>query len=266
MAAAPAPGAAPRAARGRHRGRPTARRGPGGRRVTLARSGAALVVAVLAAACTAPKSDGRARAAVLAPPAVDPPAPAVYVVRFETTRGPFDVEVQRDWAPRGADRLHSLVRAGYYDGARFYRVVPGFMAQFGFAADPQRTAAWSERALRDDPVLRPNARGTVSFATRGRTRARRSSSSTRTTTRTSIGWASRPSDAWSREWPSSTASTRATARARRPGAARCRTPSRARASATSRARFRGSTSFARRASSARAQHPPQPLHPQPPVR
>jgi hypothetical protein len=114
--------------------------------VTITRRAAALASALaclaLAAGCSAPKRAVGARPAaparpsLLTPPAADPQAPEVYVVRFETSRGPFDVQVRREWAPRGADRLHYLVRAGYYDGARFYRVIPGFMAQFGFAADP----------------------------------------------------------------------------------------------------------------------------------
>ena len=141
----------------------------------LAGAASALACVSLAGGCGGAKRVGGveraggvpARPSLLAPPTVDPPAPPLYVVRFETTRGPFDVEVRRDWAPRGADRLHYLVRAGYYDGARFYRVLRGFVAQFGFAADPRVTAVWSARPLRDDPVLVRNRQGTVAFATSG---------------------------------------------------------------------------------------------------
>lgn len=108
-----------------------------------------------------------ARRALLSPPDTVARAPEVFVVRFETTRGPFDVEVTRGWAPFGVDRLHYLVRAGYYDGARFYRVLPNFIAQVGFAADPSVTAVWAGRTIADDPVAQPNTRGTLTFATRG---------------------------------------------------------------------------------------------------
>jgi len=97
----------------------------------------------------------------------DVPAPDSFVVRFETTRGAFDLMVHRDWAPRGADRIHALVRHRYYDGARFFRAVPNFVVQFGLAADPAATAAVRERRIPDDSVRRSNVRGTLSFAAGG---------------------------------------------------------------------------------------------------
>jgi peptidyl-prolyl cis-trans isomerase A (cyclophilin A) len=75
--------------------------------------------------------------------------------------------VHRDWAPRGADRIHALVRHRYYDGARFFRAVPNFVVQFGLAADPAATAAVRERRIPDDSVRRSNVRGTLSFAAGG---------------------------------------------------------------------------------------------------
>lgn len=94
-------------------------------------------------------------------------APDTFQVRFTTTEGEFTIQVYRDWAPLGADRFYNLVRAGYYDGNRFFRVVPGFMAQFGVHADPAVEEAWRGRTLPDDPVLQSNRRGTIAFAMKG---------------------------------------------------------------------------------------------------
>ena len=93
-------------------------------------------------------------------------APANFKVNFDTTKGPIIVEVSRDLAPLGADRLYNLVKAKFFDGARFFRVVPGFVVQFGMAADPDVTAMW-DQPIKDDPVLTSNRRGTVTFATGG---------------------------------------------------------------------------------------------------
>lgn len=93
-------------------------------------------------------------------------APAVYRIDFETSRGPFVVEVTRDLAPNGADRLYNLVKAKYYDGSRFYRVVPGFMVQWGAAADGEVTQKW-DQGIPDDPVRTTNARGMLTFAASG---------------------------------------------------------------------------------------------------
>jgi peptidyl-prolyl cis-trans isomerase A (cyclophilin A) len=94
-------------------------------------------------------------------------APDTFVVRFTTTRGPFDVQFIRAWAPRGADRVYYLVRNRYYDGVRFFRVLPGFVAQFGESGDPRIAKIWDVRTFPDDPVKQSNARGTVTFATAG---------------------------------------------------------------------------------------------------
>jgi peptidyl-prolyl cis-trans isomerase A (cyclophilin A) len=94
-------------------------------------------------------------------------APASYQARFETSEGDFVVEVQRAWAPVGADRFYNLVANGYYDGVRFFRVIGGFMAQFGMHPDPLVTAQWRAATLQDDPVVESNRRGRVTFATSG---------------------------------------------------------------------------------------------------
>jgi peptidyl-prolyl cis-trans isomerase A (cyclophilin A) len=94
-------------------------------------------------------------------------APDVYKVNMDTSKGAVVIEVHRDWAPLGADRFYELVRSGYYDGARFFRVLPMFMAQFGIAADPQVTNKWKNSKIQDDPVKESNVKGMVTFATSG---------------------------------------------------------------------------------------------------
>jgi cyclophilin family peptidyl-prolyl cis-trans isomerase len=98
------------------------------------------------------------------PAAPDPPSPAVFTVRFETTRGNFDVEVHRDWAPRGADRFHRLVSGGYYDGSTIFRVIPGYIAQFGIAGDPALAKTWRYAYFPDEPSREKCRRGIVGFA------------------------------------------------------------------------------------------------------
>jgi peptidyl-prolyl cis-trans isomerase A (cyclophilin A) len=93
-------------------------------------------------------------------------APANFRVQFDTTRGPVIVEVSRALAPNGVDRFYNLVQAKYFDGARFFRVVPGFVIQFGLAADPDTIWKW-DQPIQDDPVLTSNRRGTLTFANAG---------------------------------------------------------------------------------------------------
>ena len=115
---------------------------------------------------SAPPSGGPARSILLDPEhgawAVN--APDLFRVRFETSKGDFVLEVNRRWAPRGADRFYNLVRLGFYDDTRFYRVREGFIAQFGLSGDPEVNAVWYARAMPDDTVLRSNTRGMVSYA------------------------------------------------------------------------------------------------------
>lgn len=93
----------------------------------------------------------------------DVPTEGVYVVEFDTTAGTFQIEVHRDWAPYGADRFYKLVRDGFYEEATFFRVMKGFMVQWGIAARPGMTRKW-DMPIPDDPVFRSNIRGYVSFA------------------------------------------------------------------------------------------------------
>lgn len=91
-------------------------------------------------------------------------APERFVVRLATTKGDIRIDVQRAWAPRGADRFYELVRAGYYDDVAFSRVVTGKWAQFGINGDPKVAKAWRTRTIPDDPFREANVRGTVAFA------------------------------------------------------------------------------------------------------
>lgn len=100
-------------------------------------------------------------------PEMSAKAPEVFKVKFETTKGDFVVEVHRDWAPHGADRFYNLVRHGYYDGCRFFRVLSGFVAQFGIHGDPKVSAVWREAKIPDDRVVKSNKRGFITYATAG---------------------------------------------------------------------------------------------------
>jgi peptidyl-prolyl cis-trans isomerase A (cyclophilin A) len=100
-------------------------------------------------------------------PSMNQTAPATFRAKFETSKGDFVIEVHRDWAPLGADRFFNLVQAGYYDDVRFFRVISGFMAQFGIHGDPKVSSQWREQKIKDDPVKSSNKRGFVTYAMAG---------------------------------------------------------------------------------------------------
>jgi len=104
--------------------------------------------------------------ALLAPEEADEEAPETFEVRFETTAGDFVGEFHREWAPNGADRLYNLVDIGFYDNVAFFRVIDGFMAQFGMKGIPKVDAAWKDATIEDDPVEKSNKRGYITFAKR----------------------------------------------------------------------------------------------------
>ena len=123
------------------------------------------------AGCSSPTPEKKAEApkpAEKAPEtaAKSEPGPQTFRVRLDTSKGPIVVEVHRDWAPIGAARFEELVKAGFYDGARFFRIVPNFVVQFGLAASPSMTKKW-DKAIKDDPVKQTNRTGSLSFATMG---------------------------------------------------------------------------------------------------
>lgn len=105
--------------------------------------------------------------ALLNPDSATAKAPEDFTVVLTTTKGEVVLEVHRAWAPHGADRFYNLVKAGYYSDVAFFRVISGFMAQFGMHGDPAVTAAWKNAKITDDPVTQSNQRGMVSFATSG---------------------------------------------------------------------------------------------------
>ena len=118
-----------------------------------------ILAALLCAGCSSEKQEAAA---------ADEHAPDSYKVKFETSKGDFVVTVTRDWSPLGADRFYTLVKSGFYDGARFFRVLPGFVVQFGIAADPAVTAKWRVANLMDEPVKQSNRRATITYAKGGK--------------------------------------------------------------------------------------------------
>jgi peptidyl-prolyl cis-trans isomerase A (cyclophilin A) len=105
--------------------------------------------------------------ALLQPALLKDKAPEQYKVKFTTTRGDFVVTVSRAWAPIGADRFYNLVKHHYYDNGSFFRVLPGFVVQFGISAYPPVSTAWKKTEIKDDPVTQSNLRGYITFATAG---------------------------------------------------------------------------------------------------
>ena len=101
------------------------------------------------------------------PPPPDAASPESFRVKFETTKGDFTVEVTRAWAPKGADRVYRLVTEGYFKDIRFFRVLPGFMAQFGLSGNPALNEKMDTLRIPDDPVTQSNKRGMLTFATAG---------------------------------------------------------------------------------------------------
>jgi peptidyl-prolyl cis-trans isomerase A (cyclophilin A) len=93
--------------------------------------------------------------------------PEVFRVKFQTSQGDFVVEARRAWAPHGVDRFHELLRMHYFDQSRFFRVVPGFVAQFGVHRDFNVHGKWREYFIADDPPQQKNLRGTLAFAMSG---------------------------------------------------------------------------------------------------
>jgi peptidyl-prolyl cis-trans isomerase A (cyclophilin A) len=123
-----------------------------------------LAALALLAACSSPAPKESAKQPAAAAPVH---APDVFRARFDTTKGPFVVEVHRDQAPRGADRFYELIAGRFYDGQYFFRVVKGFVVQWGIPGDPRVTAQWNGMAIPDDPVKESNRRGAITFATSG---------------------------------------------------------------------------------------------------
>jgi peptidyl-prolyl cis-trans isomerase A (cyclophilin A) len=114
---------------------------------------AAAIISGVATACGGSSHEGQ--------------APATFSARFDTTKGPFVVTVNRSWAPKGADRFYNLVRDHFYDNQPLFRVLPGFVVQWGISGKPATAKTWQNATIKDDPVTHPNAKGTITFATSG---------------------------------------------------------------------------------------------------
>jgi len=123
-----------------------------------------LLLATIAASASFAAPQPAANLKLKNPGALTEQAPATYRARFETSQGAFVIEAHRDWAPNAADRFYNLVKNGFYDNARFFRVLSGFMAQFGLNADPDIQRAWTLAGLPDEPTKQSNLRGFASFA------------------------------------------------------------------------------------------------------
>lgn len=105
--------------------------------------------------------------ALLHPSSLNKTAPATFAAKFTTTKGSFVVTVTRSWAPSGADRFYNLVRNHYYDDQPIFRVVPGFVVQWGISGYPSVAQKWQNATIKDDPVKQSNTKGTITFATAG---------------------------------------------------------------------------------------------------
>jgi peptidyl-prolyl cis-trans isomerase A (cyclophilin A) len=137
------------------------------RRLILCSSFVLAAVALVSAQTAAPKPAAANK--LLTPASLTAKAPETYKAKFDTSKGVFVVEVHREWAPLGADRFYNLVKNGFYNNVRFFRVLTGFMAQFGMSGTPAVQKVWGAPAqnLKDDPVKQSNKRGYITFANAG---------------------------------------------------------------------------------------------------
>lgn len=148
----------------------------------IARFAPIVLAALLAAASALAAEPGKTPAAQKAksghrvvlddPSRLKAKAPETFKAVFETTKGSFTIEVTRAWSPNGADRFYGLVKNGYFDGVKFFRVVPGFVVQFGIHGDPAIATKWLRSNIQDDPVKESNKRGFVTFAMSGKPNTR----------------------------------------------------------------------------------------------
>jgi peptidyl-prolyl cis-trans isomerase A (cyclophilin A) len=126
--------------------------------LTLLAAGLVLAVASVGA------EQAAARKSLLNPAGLTEQAPATYKVRFDTSAGSFVVQINRDWAPHGADRFYNLVKNGFFNDAHFFRAIAGFMVQFGINGDPKVSAVWQKAQIPVDPVKQSNKRGFITYA------------------------------------------------------------------------------------------------------
>jgi peptidyl-prolyl cis-trans isomerase A (cyclophilin A) len=127
-----------------------------------------LAAAAILGGAVALGAQADSKAALKNPASLTEQAPANYKAAFDTSAGKFVIDVHRAWAPKGADRFYNLVKNGFFDDTRFFRVVPNFMVQFGLNGDPAIQSNWANANITDDPVKQSNKKGYVTFATRGK--------------------------------------------------------------------------------------------------
>lgn len=127
----------------------------------------ACLIATVALAGVSLGAEQGGAAALKTPAALKETAPATFKVNFDTSAGPFVVEVKRAWAPNGADRFYNLVKNGFYDDCRFFRVISNFMVQFGINGNPKVSAAFTNARIPRDPVKETNRRGVITYAMAG---------------------------------------------------------------------------------------------------
>lgn len=125
------------------------------------------IIFLLLAVSAVALAQNAARPSLTNPSSFKETAPAMFNVKFDTSAGVFVVEVHRDWAPNGADRFYNLVKNGFYDDCRFFRVISNFMVQFGINGDPAVNRAWISARIPPDPVKEGNTRGMISYAMGG---------------------------------------------------------------------------------------------------
>jgi peptidyl-prolyl cis-trans isomerase A (cyclophilin A) len=140
---------------------------PAGVRAKVSAQAGSTAAAPKQSSATQHTASTRLDPALLHPSTLKATAPDEYEVTFKTTAGDFVVKVNRAWAPLGADRFYNLVRHGFFSNAAFFRVVPGFVVQFGLNANPAVNAAWEKAYIKDDPVTQSNHTGFLTFATAG---------------------------------------------------------------------------------------------------
>jgi peptidyl-prolyl cis-trans isomerase A (cyclophilin A) len=134
---------------------------------TASAAATATALATAAASATAAADSGAVAAALLDPKKANEQAPEKFKAKFVTSKGDFVIEVTRAWAPRGADRFYNLVKIGFFTDVFFFRVVKGFVVQFGIHGTPKVSAAWKEATILDEAVKESNKRGYVTYAKAG---------------------------------------------------------------------------------------------------